>query len=294
MITEYYKFLNESKSNKWKKTDPEYYGINDYSWNGGFLDCFQPVFLQNYNFHTLPFNFGYVEHFECRFTKLNSLVGLPKQIKGSLIISNNNLTNLEHCPKVINGIFDCSYNKITSLVGAPEEVKEYFNCAHNKITNLVGCPKILGNDFLGAENELTSLEGFPEKSNGLFMVWKNKLKDLKGIPKIINGDFYCSSNNLTSLDDCPLIINGDFYYESNYLDLEKDYPYDIRVSGKIETDGIFDKINKLVERNKEKFEPLKGEARIKFHQMVIRLDPSFIKYYHTIPSPSKKTILLDI
>ena len=71
---------------------PEDFGIINYKWNNGKLDCFQNVSLDYKNLKKFPFEFGIVTgYFWC---------------------DSNNLTTLEHCPSSVGGDFFCNNNKV--------------------------------------------------------------------------------------------------------------------------------------------------------------------------------------
>jgi len=69
---------------------------------------------------------------------LKSLEGCPKEIGGSLDISECNLSSLDGCPVKVAKNFDCSANNLTSLEGGPNFVGGYYDCGKNKLTSLQG------------------------------------------------------------------------------------------------------------------------------------------------------------
>ena len=92
---------------------PEDFGITNYKWNNGKLDCFQDVDLYNKNLKKLPFEFGIVTgYFSCSWNNLTTLEHCPSSVGGNFWCSYNKLTTLEHCPSSVGGDFVCSYNNI--------------------------------------------------------------------------------------------------------------------------------------------------------------------------------------
>lgn len=137
---------------------------------------------------------------------------------GSIILSNNELTNLEGLPEIIRGSLSLRSNKITSLKGMPK--------------------KVIGGIYLG-NNFLTDLEFSPNRIESSFHLNNNKLISLKGCPEhleeILNLD-----NNLTlkKLDFLPLRCGHLTFVNSPINDLSKtinvefinEYPFTIECS----------------------------------------------------------------
>ena len=111
--------------------------------------------------------------FDCRYNRLDSLVGAPVSVGGD---------------------FYCSDNKLTSLVGAPVSVGGYFYCNNNKLTSLVGVPTSVGGDFFCNNNNLDSLVGAPTSVGGSFLCHNNKLDSLVGAPTSVGESFLCRDN----------------------------------------------------------------------------------------------------
>ena len=132
--------------------------------------------------------------FDCRYNKLTSLEGAPREVRGSFRCIDNNLTSLEGAPQKVKGWFDCSDNKLTSLEGAPREVRGNFDCSNNKLTSLEGAPREVGWSFDCRNNKLTSLVGAPQKVGGSFDCRNNKLTSLEGAPQEVGTWFECSYN----------------------------------------------------------------------------------------------------
>lgn len=69
---------------------------------------------------------------------LKSLEGCPKEIGGSLDVSECNLSSLKGCSIKVDKNFDCSTNQLVSLEGGPSFVGGYYDCGNNLITSLEG------------------------------------------------------------------------------------------------------------------------------------------------------------
>lgn len=203
--------------------------------------------------------------------------------------------------KWVNGLLDCyqdvEINEI-DLISIPFPFGKIDGCflvSENLLTSLEGCPHTVNGNFSCYRNQLTSLEYCPQIIEGYFSCSKNKLTNLLGGPQIVNGDYHCNDNIITSLEYCPKSLKSSFYCFSNELKSIEDYPL-CDIKGKIddilgyEDELHFVKIHNLYKQNLNIFKPLL-EDKIKFHQMVMRINPSLIQYYETIQPPSKKTIL---
>ena len=113
---------------------PEDFGITNYKWNNGKLDCFQDVDLYNKNLKKLPFEFGIVTgYFYCHNNNLTSLEHCPSSVGGHFVCDSNKLTTLEHCPSSVGGDFWCSNNNLTTLEHCPSSVGGDFYCHCNKV-----------------------------------------------------------------------------------------------------------------------------------------------------------------
>lgn len=146
---------------------------------------------------------------------------------------------------------------------------------------------LINNDF--NNNRLPLVFG---KVIGCFRCTSCELTTLFGAPYYVSEIFSCNDNNLSSLEYCPKYTN-EFYCINNPLSSIEDYPLCI-VNEFTSTDVKgFREVYRIISRNKEKFEPLLND-KVKFHQMIMRLDPDLIQYYTTIQPPSKKSILFDI
>lgn len=191
-------------------------------------------------------------------------------------LSNKNLTKIPFPFGKIEGYFNCSDNpNLYSLEGCPYEVTLFFDCYNCvNLTSLIGCPKKVGTEFACSQcTLLTSLEGCPE---------------------IIPENFYCDNTSLNNFDHCPKKVGNEFTgYNISSIKSIEDYPLCI-IEGEIDLSlsktHKFNKIHEIVKENVDIFENLLDD-KIKFHQMVMRLDPTLISYYTTINPPSRRTIL---
>lgn len=71
--------------------------------------------------------------FFCSHSKLTSLYGSPKIVKGSFDCAYNNLTSLKYCPVEVRGNFNCSDNPLESLEHCPKYVTGSFFCYNNPV-----------------------------------------------------------------------------------------------------------------------------------------------------------------
>ena len=83
---------------------------------------------------------------------ITSLVGLPSTLgtmkrTGYLDVSNNSLTDLNHCPLMYNGKFKCKLNQLTSLDGCPNHLNQ-LDVSNNRLTSLKGIHKYFKNGNL--------------------------------------------------------------------------------------------------------------------------------------------------
>jgi len=116
------------------------------------------------------------------------------RINGDFDCSWSGLTSLEGVPNIVLGDFDCHENYLTSLEGSPKSVSGSFYCSHNNLISLEGTLKIILGDFNCSFNELESLEGAPKIVKGNFHCFDNNLTSLEGAPNTVGGNFDCESN----------------------------------------------------------------------------------------------------
>ena len=131
--------------------------------------------------------------------------------------------------------------------------------------------------------------------NGKFSCSKNlQLSSLENCPFYVRDNFYCSYTNITNLDHCPKYVGRDFHMEGlsciNNLD---DYPVCI-IKGELygipAPQKYFNRVCEIIKNNEDLFTPLL-DNKLAFHQQVMRIDPSFIEFYHNISPPSTRTII---
>jgi hypothetical protein len=161
--------------------------------------------------------FEFVELYGAEFLmceQLKSLKGLPKHLKGNLLIYGCGLTSLEGCPESINGQFICQCcHYLTSLEYGPKTItKDYAcdNCAN--LTSLKGCPDTVLDFSCRGCHGLTSLEGCPKQVLGKFDCSACRgLITLKGSPSYVKDNFRCDGcSSLKSLEGCTKEIGESF------------------------------------------------------------------------------------
>lgn len=117
MITKYYDFITESN---YTEANPEFWGITNYKWVNGRLDCYQDVNLKNKELTKLPFDFGTIQgDFRCNKNLMTSLEGSPSKVYGNFVCSENQLTSLDFCPSIVSEGFFCQKNLLwdNSIIG---------------------------------------------------------------------------------------------------------------------------------------------------------------------------------
>ena len=114
--------------------------------------------------------------------------------KGDFNIFDSRMTSLRGCPKEVKGYFDCSYNQLKTLEGSPKEVGDSFYCYDNKLTSLEGSPKEVGGFFDCHDNFLKSLKGVPRRIGGAFDFRNNKVNTLEYYPEFIGGNVLSYGN----------------------------------------------------------------------------------------------------
>ena len=139
--------------------------------------------------------------FDCRFSGLTTLEGVPIKVHGSFDCSYNKLTSLSHSPKYVEGSFICECGFLTTLEGCPEVVYGIFDCSDNELKNLIGAPK-----------KVSSID---DALNGTFHCYGNPLESIEGIPLVIEGNCVIEKKPM-SLDELRgvdiggyVIINGE-------------------------------------------------------------------------------------
>lgn len=105
-------------------------------------------------------------YFNCCNNDLESLIGLPKNYKGTISATSNMLKNLQGCPRYIDGGLYVGVNNLITLEGGPVEVTDSFWCYQNKLTTLLGAPQRVGGGFDCVDNPLKNIDGFPRAVDG--------------------------------------------------------------------------------------------------------------------------------
>lgn len=101
---------------------------------------------------------------------------LTVDVKGSVNIYNNRLSNIPVKFNKVMGDFMCYKNRLTSLEGCPKYINGWFDCSNNRLTSLEYCPEYIGGQFNCTYNELTTLKGSPSiKPNSGFIYTSNPL-----------------------------------------------------------------------------------------------------------------------
>lgn len=145
--------------------------------------------------------------FDCRFSGLTTLEGVPIKVHGSFDCSYNKLTSLSHSPKYVEGSFICECGFLTTLEGCPEVVYGIFDCSDNELKNLVGAPK----KILSIDDAL----------NGTFHCCGNPLESIEGIPMVIEGNCIIHKTPMTSDELRGVDIGGYVVINNEKQDVPK-------------------------------------------------------------------------
>jgi len=100
---------------------------------------------------------------------LTSLEGLPKIIKGNLLVANNNISSFEGGPEEVHGVFDVSFNPVSSFNGMPSKLYELI-AVSNGFTSLHNIHKHI-TEFVrhGQTDQMTRVSytkhGFGDRGN---------------------------------------------------------------------------------------------------------------------------------
>jgi hypothetical protein len=95
--------------------------------------------------------------------RLNSLVGFPRKVEGSVSVARSRIRDLTHAPNQVEGHFWA------------------YHCA--QLQSLHGAPRWVGGNFVAYNCALTSLKGAPLVVKGLFEVSGNPLENYDHIPE---------------------------------------------------------------------------------------------------------------
>lgn len=187
----------------------------------------------------------------------NSYVNLPKEISGTLFITDYKLKDFSKIefPEKIDqlNLVDCKIrslkglnntckhitqltlercNMFKSFEGIPDEVNSMKLHTCNKIENLIGIPESIDFMELIQLKTFNSLEGCPKKlKDGLYILECPSLSTLTHIAKLIIGDVEISSCSLYQLDMKGCRITGNFKLSDNHL-------YDLQ-NGPSQIDGSY-------------------------------------------------------
>lgn len=186
-----------------------------------------------YDLYNLPDGFVIKGDLDLSNRGLKELPDLSHvKVKGSLLLSGNELTSIDGVLPEVGKNIDLRHNKLTSLKGMPEKVKGHFSCEGNQLTTLEGAPKKVEGAFDCRNNRLTTLEGSPQKVGGAYICSDNMLTSLKGVPSEIKSNFDCHNNQLTSLADAPQSIAGDFMADDTLsANLARDMKNAVKIAG---------------------------------------------------------------
>jgi hypothetical protein len=95
--------------------------------------------------------------------RLNSLVGFPRKVTGSVSVARSRISDLTHAPNQVGGSFWA------------------YHCAN--LISLHGAPRWVGGDFKAYNCALTSLKGAPLMVKGIFEVRGNPLENYDHVPE---------------------------------------------------------------------------------------------------------------
>ena len=138
---------------------------------------------------------------QCRLT---TLIGLPDELDGDLILINTNIKDLSHCPKIVGEghgieIANCPY--LVSLKGCPEEIPKNFtiNVCHN-LKSLEFGPKKVGKNYKIDDSGITNIDFIAEEVGKNILLTNNRyLATLSGIHqkvKSMNGVIDVSGSSI--------------------------------------------------------------------------------------------------
>ena len=147
---------------------------------------------------------------------LETLIGLPAEISGSLIITNSRIKNLRFAPKKVGEKADVilqSNRNLISLEGCPQEVENFDISDNHHLKSLVGGPvKVNRNYKVDTCNGLESIEGIANHiGKNLSMCNNRSLSSLKGIHKLVaycGGKIDVSGNHFESHLLGLLLVKG--------------------------------------------------------------------------------------
>lgn len=111
--------------------------------------------------------------------RLNSLVGFPRKVDGSVSVARSRVKDLTHAPNQVGGSFYA------------------YHC--NNLKSLHGAPRWVGGNMLVYACALTSLAGAPHMVKGIFDASQNPLENYDHVPE------GCSSVSLSYNKQAPIL-----------------------------------------------------------------------------------------
>lgn len=183
-------------------------GIKKYHINLDYtVDVNENVQINDTKMEKCPVKFREIKgNFIWANSNLNSVNGLPSIIRGTLVLSNNNLRNLikvEGSFDIIDGGIILQNNKLlTSLYGLPDECL-FLDASNCDLQNLIGSPSIVEQSFNVSFNRILSLEHGPKMVKGTYNFSNNQISSLKYLAKGCKKYIY--NNN-------PIIDYADFKF----------------------------------------------------------------------------------
>lgn len=98
------------------------------------IDVDGNVRLFNKQLKDIPVQFGVVAgDFDCSMNPLNSLKGVPFEVKNNFTCSHIGLKTLDYAPHTVHQHFDCSNNLLTHLNTLETNIFGELNCSMNSI-----------------------------------------------------------------------------------------------------------------------------------------------------------------
>lgn len=177
------------------------------------VDYYDNIDLSNMKLHKIPIKFNRVMgYFNISSNPLTSLENCPKYVSLDFLCSNTNIKSLIGMPKQIGGSLICGAGPLESLEGCPSLIPLHFYCTHSNLKSLDHGPKYVSGRYICVNNKLESLEGAPKFCNSDFQCSNNKLTSFEHCPTIISGVFDCSYNNIESIDYCPKKVGQSFIF----------------------------------------------------------------------------------
>ena len=102
----------------------------------GLISCTGDVIYKDTSYVPLKFD-RVMGDFDCSFSDMDSLLGVPTYVGGNFYCSQNRLKSLHHSPKHVGASFICCGNAIIDLTGAPDFVGSVFHLPYTPAQNLL-------------------------------------------------------------------------------------------------------------------------------------------------------------